>query len=192
MRALGLLCLSLASAAAPAAAPRKVFLTVEEALALAFGEARVERTTAYLTERQLERAHALSGVECESALVHPYVARDEKGREVGTAYFDTQRVRTLDQCLMVVVAPDGAVQRIELCSFDEPPEYVPRGSWYGQFSGKKLDEELELKRSIRGVTGATLTARATTTSVRRVLAIDAVLDAERDRERRSRTDGAPR
>jgi hypothetical protein len=164
-----------AAGARPAPAPRQVFLTVEEALALAFGEAEVARTTAYLTEAQLARARELSGAEVESALVHPYVARDERGRLLGTAYFDAHRVRTLQETLFVVVAPDGRVARVELCSFDEPPDYVPRGSWYAQFLGRRLDDELELKRGICGVTGATLTARATTCSVRRVLALHRVL-----------------
>lgn len=158
-----------------ARAPRKVFLTVDEALQLAFGEARTERGTVYLTEAQCARVKELAGEDLHSALVHPYVARDAEGAVLGTAYFDTHRVRTLEECLMVVVAADGKVRRVELCSFDEPPEYVPRGSWYGQFLGHALDDELQLKRGIRGVTGATLTARATTSAVRRVLALDAVI-----------------
>ena len=39
------------------------------------------------------------------------------------------------------------------------------------FDPARLDEELELKRAIRPVTGATLTARATSDAVRRILAI---------------------
>jgi len=41
-------------------------------------------------------------VELGSSIVHPYVARDDKGNIVGTAYFDTHRVRTLDETLLVV------------------------------------------------------------------------------------------
>ncbi|MDH3816392.1 MAG: hypothetical protein OEV48_17995 [Acidobacteriota bacterium] len=42
-----------------------------------------------------------------------------------------------------------------------------------------MDDELALKRDIRPVTGATLTARATTEAVRRVLAIHAVAAQEK-------------
>jgi Na+-translocating ferredoxin:NAD+ oxidoreductase RnfG subunit len=76
---------------------------------------------------------------------------------------------------MVVVGPDGEVARIEILAFKEPPDYIPRDAWYEQFSGRELGPDLELKRAIRPVTGATLTARATTDAVRRVLALHEVL-----------------
>jgi len=164
-----------ANPAAPLRAKARVFLTVDEALALAFGEADVERGTVYLTKQQQRRVSKRSAVELRASIVHPYVARDDKGRIVGTAYFDTHRVRTLDETLLVVVDLEGRVKRIEMLRFGEPPEYIPRGAWYAQFIGKQLDDGLNLKRKIRGVTGATLTGRATTKAVRRVLALHEVL-----------------
>ena len=158
--------------AAPAAA--KVFLSVDEALKLAFPQCKVERKTAYLTPEQVKRAREISGVEVPSALVTYHVAT-RGGQPAGTAYFDTHRVRTLPETLMVVVDPQGRVSRIEVISFREPEEYMPRGVWYQQFLGKSLAPDLQLKREIRPVTGATLTARATTDAVRRVLALHKVI-----------------
>lgn len=171
----------LAAAAAPAGA--RVFLTAEEALALAFPGCEVERQTVYLTADQLAEARRLAGVEIPGALVSPYRARcagdggDGSDGTGGTAYFDTHRVRTLPETLMVVVDPEGKVRRIEVLVFREPEEYLPRGGWYGQFTGHALDDGLALKRDVRGVAGATLTARATTDAVRRVLAIHRVIAA---------------
>lgn len=150
---------------------------MEEALERAFPGCAVERRTEYLTGEQLERARALAAVEIASALVHPYVASCA-GAPGGTAYFDAHRVRTLPETLLVVVDPEGRVERIELLSFDEPPEYIPREVWYEQFPGEELDADLELARGIDGVTGATLTARATTAAVRRILALHRVLHEE--------------
>jgi Na+-translocating ferredoxin:NAD+ oxidoreductase RnfG subunit len=164
--------LVLALAAAPAAA--KVFLSVDEALKLAFPDSKVERKTAYLTAEQVRRARELSGVEVPSALVTYYIAR-RNGQPAGTAYVDTHRVRTLPETLMVVVGPQGRVARVEVIAFREPEEYLPRGIWYEQFRGRGLDRELRLKQKIRPVTGATLTARATTDAVRRVLALHQVI-----------------
>jgi hypothetical protein len=76
---------------------------------------------------------------------------------------------------MVVVDPGGRVRRIEVLSFREPQDYLPREGWYGQFEGRALDGELNMKKGIRGITGATLTARATTEAARRVLALHRVL-----------------
>jgi len=182
---LGALALALASPALPPArvsanealAGGRVFLTVDEALALAFAGCTVERTSVYLTDEQREEIGELAGHDFERRILRPYVARKD-GELVGTAYFDTHRVRTLDESLMVVVAPDDTIKRIELLAFGEPREYIPRAKWYAQFLGKKLDADLSLKRGIRGITGATLTARATLNAVRGVLAAHEVVSRE--------------
>lgn len=161
----------------------KVFLTVDEALALAFPDCEVERRNVFLSDEQVARARELAGVEIEGALVHPYAARCD-GEDAGTAYFDTHRVRTLPETLMVVVDPEGRVRRLEILAFREPEEYIPRGIWYRQFDDQALDDELDLKREIRGVAGATLTARATTDAVRRVLALDRVIHEAASEEKK--------
>jgi hypothetical protein len=155
----------------------KVWLTMDEALAQAFPQCEVERRTVYLTESQLARARDLAGVEIDGALVIPYVAR--RGEEdVGTAYFDTHRVRTLPETLMVVIDADHRLVRIAVLSFREPEEYLPSEAWYRQFNGRVLDDDLNVKRTIHAVTGATLTVRVTADAVRRVLAIHRVLSEE--------------
>ena len=185
----GLVGFALASAASAATttatvAPRvgQVFMTVDEALKLAFPEAEVSRETCYLTDAERARVKKVANVDFDKGVVFPYVAR-KKGAIVGTAYFDTHRVRTLRETIMVVVKPDDTIDRIEVLSFGEPVDYVPRAIWYGQFCKKKLDRELDLNRGIRGVTGATLTARATTESARRVLALHKVLGERPPKER---------
>jgi electron transport complex protein RnfG len=159
------------------AAAATVLVSVEEALALAFPGATTRRETLFLTEDQLQEAFELSGAELPSALVTRYTATDAGGAVVGHAYLDTHRVRTLPETLMIVVTPAGAVGRVEVVVFREPVEYMPREGWYHQYDGEELDDDLSLKRDIRPVTGATLTARATTEAVRRVLAIHRVVTA---------------
>ena len=171
------LVIALVLAAWPPASPAKVFLTVEEALELAFPGCEIERRTVFLTEEQLERARKLAGVEIESALAYPYDATCG-GEASGTAYLDKHRVRTMPEVLMVAVDAEGRVRRIEILDFSEPEDYIPRKVWYEQFDAHALAPELDLKREIRGVTGATLTARATTEAVRRVLALHQVLQEE--------------
>lgn len=167
-----LLALLPGAGAVPALA--KVFLSVDEAVRLAFPGCQVTRRTAFLTPEQLRRARELAGAEVPSALVNYYEAKRD-GRSAGVAYFDTHRVRTLPETLMIVVDPQGKVARLEVISFREPEEYMPRGAWYEQFRGRGLDRDLQLKAGIHPVTGATLTARATTDAVRRVLALHQVI-----------------
>jgi Na+-translocating ferredoxin:NAD+ oxidoreductase RnfG subunit len=164
-----------AFALAAAALDAKVFLTQKEALKLAFPGATIEHKIAYLTPAQQKEAQRLSGDEELPGAIVSYYVGTRDSRPVGTAYFDTHVVRTMPETIMVEVDPSGSVLRIEVLSFSEPEEYLPRARWYEQFQGKPLDDELSLKRAIRPVTGATLTAHATTDAARRVLALDRVL-----------------
>ncbi len=161
----------------PGAVEGRVYLTQEQALRLAFGEgAQLEREVFFLTEAQLARARELAGpgIRLESALLTRY--RGSRGGQLaGWAYFDTHAVRTLQQTLMIVVAPDGGVARVEIVAFLEPEEYLPKRRWLEQFSGRRLDGRLDLFRGIHGITGATLSARAVTDATRRVLALHAAV-----------------
>lgn len=164
--------LLLLSLAAPAQA--KVFLTQDEALELAFPGCVVTKKTHYLTEAEKAEAGRLADVPVESALVHAYQAACA-GQPAGAAYFDAHKVRTLPETLMIVVGADAKVRRIEVLAFNEPEEYLARPAWYAQFKGKGLDKDLNLKKEIRSMAGATLTGRATTEAVRRVLALHQVV-----------------
>jgi len=169
--------LSLLLLAAPQGGPGKVYLTPEEALALAFPGCVVERRTEYLDKAEEKRVEALARAELEARVVRPYVATRD-GKLVGTAYFDAHRVRTKNEVLMLVVGPDERLKRVEVLSFAEPLEYLPKPAFYAQFAGKKLEDGLAVGRDVRGIAGATLSAGATSEAVRRALAVHRVL-AER-------------
>jgi hypothetical protein len=161
--------------AGPAAA--QVFLTQEEALALAFPPpATVERRTAFLNGDQVTRARDLAGagVEIDQSVVTYYVGLRD-GSPLGAAYFDVHRVRTLPEVLMIVVTPDDRIDRIEVLKFSEPPEYHATPAWIGQFKGRALADDLSLKAAIRNLTGASLTSQAVTRAARRVLALHRVI-----------------
>lgn len=174
LRASGAVLAVLAGILAPARVAAAVYLTQAQALELAFpAGSSVERKTVFLTDDQVERARRLAGpdVPIAGALVTRYVGTDAAGRPIGTAYFDTHRVRTLDETLMVVVDPEGRASRVEVLAFDEPPDYLPKKGWLAQLLGRPLDDELRLKRAVRPITGASLSSKAATDAVRRVLAL---------------------
>jgi hypothetical protein len=153
----------------------KSFLTQEEALRLAFPKgAVVTRKTAFLSEADRAEVARRSGGAPPPGLVAYYTATAD-GKDAGSAYFDTHVVRTLPETILVAVDPRGVISRIEVLSFSEPEEYLPRGTWYGQFPGKALSDELSERRGVRPVTGATITVRVTVEAARGVLALDAFL-----------------
>ena len=155
---------------APEPAAARVYMTVERALQTVFPPPqRAERRTLYLDDERVRRAEDASGVRVEARVVSYYIGESD-GRVSGYAYLDTHLVRTLPETVMVVVAPDGALLRIDVLSFDEPEDYLPTSRWLQQFEGRSL-QDLGAGRGIRTLTGATLSSRAVTQAARRVLAL---------------------
>lgn len=172
----------------------KVFLTLDEALELAFPKCIVARKTAFLDEKQEQRVGELVGEETPGRVLTYYEARRKRpdgkpGALVGTAYFDGHRVRTKRETLMIVIDPADRIARIEVLAFGEPLDYLPRAKWYAQLVGHKLDGELRLGRGVRNVTGATLSARAAVAAARRALARHQVLREAEEAARRRREAG---
>jgi len=184
---------SLAPLAPPAPAPRAGTaadddgLTLDEALELAFPECTVTRQVEYLSKEDQAALTKELGEEFRTGVVYAYVAVDREGKPVGTAWFDRHRVRSQRETLMVVVAPDGKVRRVEVLAFAEPRQYRPKAAWYEQFAGHHLGEDPAFERSVRDVAGATLTATATKACVRRILTVHRFL---RQREERAAQDRA--
>ena len=152
-------------------------LTTQEALALAFPGAQLVRKEHILSEPQAERVKALSQVELAARWIVAYEARRD-GQLVGVGFFDTHRVRTLNETLLVAMSAEGKILRVETVAFREPAEYMAKEAWIRQFEGKGLDPQLSLKGAIHPLSGATLTARAMTDAARRCLALHQVLYRE--------------
>ena len=167
---IALLCLL---AAVPAGA--EVFLSQREALALAFPEAdRIEKKSTLLDDAQVSLVEQLSGAELSSKLVTLHAGW--RGDELlGYALIDLHTVRTLPEAFLIVLTPDGHVSSLHLLAFYEPSEYKPGERFLAQFDARALGPELRLGGAIHGIAGASLSARAVTTGVRRSLALYQVL-----------------
>ncbi len=178
-----LLTVAAACAAATPGATARVLVTQEKALAEAFPGSAVARRDAFLTDWQAKRVEELAGSPPATRVVAYYVATSD-GKPASVAFFDTHVVRTFPETVMIVVDPAGAVVKVEVLSFDEPPEYLPKPRWFAVFNERKLARELAAGRGIPVVTGATLTSRAIAAAVRRALALHAVLVATGEGEPR--------
>jgi electron transport complex protein RnfG len=158
----------------------RVFMELDEALKLAFPKLEVKRSTRFLSKAQKARVKTLGGSPIVSGIIYPYEAWREDPKTgvkvlVGTAYFETHRVRSLRETMMFVVSPEGKILRAEVLAFYEPVDYMPNKRFYAQFKGKVLNDELRVSRGIKTVTGCTLSVNASAKSARRILAIHKVL-----------------
>ena len=149
-------------------------LTRSELLADAYPEAEAQLETIFLTFEQVTTIGKLSGNPVPSPVIARYFIT-RAGRLIGRAYVDTHIIRTKRESLLISLNHLGQVLRIDVTAFLEPREYQASRTWLDQYNQRALSDDLQIQRAIRAVTGATLTARATNQAVRRVLAIDQVL-----------------
>jgi hypothetical protein len=149
-------------------------ITRGEALKAVYPGAAIREEQVFLTPSQQKQVITQSDADVASALVARYIATKD-GAVIGRAYIDTHVVRTKKESLLISLDAKGQVLRIDVTAFNEPPEYRASEQWLRQYRGKLLSDDLEINRAIRPIAGATLTARETNNAVRRVLAIDAVL-----------------
>jgi len=154
-------------------------LTREEALAQVYPGAEIRAEQIFLTPAQVTEVAKRAGTDPASALVARYLAA-RNGQVIGRAYVDTHIVRTKRESLLISLDAQRRVMRIDVTAFLEPSEFRAPGPWLGQYRGRALDDDLAINRAIRPIAGATLTARAANTAVRRVLAIDEILHAAGD------------
>ncbi len=156
----------------------KVFYAKDEAIKAAFPEADVvENKTFFLTDDQKKQVETLARMPLDSKLVTLYIGKQGQ-KLLGYAMIDIHTVRTLPEAVMVVLSPEGRVASTLILAFYEPPDYLPNERWLKQFDNAGLTPDLRVGGRIAGITGATLTARAMTASVRKVLAFYQVLIAK--------------
>ena len=154
---------------------RSQTISREEALAGAFPGAEIRSESVFLSGDQAARIAELSREEVSGRLFARYVAVVDD-QVVGRAYVDTHVVRTKRESLLISLEPDGRLRRIDVTAFLEPPEYLAPEAWRAQYVGRPLGDDLRLDGAIRPIAGATLTSRSVNAAVRRVQAMDIVLE----------------
>ena len=166
---------------------------MEEVPGLAFPEAtRTEIRNIFLSGTERQRIEEAAGTALESDMLSVHLGW-QGDRLLGYAMLDTHMVRTLPEAFLVVIDTAGRIERTHILAFYEPLEYLPRERWFRQFLGVSRNNDLRLGWDIHGISGATLSARAATASVRRFLATYEVLIAPSETkaaETSSRPDGA--
>lgn len=162
--------LALALAVLSPSATGTVYYSKEEAFELAFGSgSEVEAHPVFLSDEQAADIEKTAQVKLDSKLFTFYIGK-KQGKTVGYAALESHTVRTQPETLLVVLSPTGDLTRAEILAFHEPPEYQPAARWIEHLYGRPLTE-LQLNRGIDGISGATLSCRATLDSVRKVMAI---------------------
>ena len=159
-------------AAGPAAA--EVLLARRPALRAAFPGAALTARDLFPTAAQVKALEASARAPLGGDLVTVYEAR-RGGALVGYGVFDTRAVRSHTATTLVALAPDGAVQQVQVCAFHEPREYLPVKRWFRQLVGQGRSAPLRVGEDVAAISGATMSARSFSAVVRRARAVHAHL-----------------
>lgn len=152
----------------------KVLMGKQDALAWAFPGCEIREKSFVLRDEQVAAVETATRRKLDSRLVTVY-SGSKNGVVTGYALIDIHNVRTLPEAFLVVLSPQGEVQRVRVLAFHEPPEYLPPARWLAQFEHTKPSAALRVGRDIDGIAGSTLSAQAVTGGVRRAIALYRVL-----------------
>ena len=143
------------------------YLTLDQAQQAIFPGAKVSPTSLRLTDAQRKAVEKASGVKVRTPGLKLW-------RVEGGGWFFIDDVVGKHEFITYALglAADGTVKQIEVMDYRENyGDAVRRTDWRAQFTGKKHGAKLKLDDDIRSVSGATLSCRALTDGVKRLLAI---------------------
>jgi len=159
-------------------------MTEEEALKDMFGDAEVKKETMRLRGKTLdtvlekldgrlvyEQVGSESAPVAASKKVDFYVA-SRNGKPLGVAIIDVQPGRWGPVEFIIGMDFEGRVRKVRVMSYQEKRgRPIARRSFMTQYVGKTLNSTLEVGRDITGISGATISSRAATFSVKKALVL---------------------
>ena len=149
-----------------------VTLKPEEALKIVFHDSKeVVSETKQLTPSQKSLAEKRLG----SPVTHDrwdFFIASTGHQTDGYALIDSEIGKTEPITFLVALTPRGEVKEVEILAYREPiGGEVQDARFLRQYKGKKEDDPIRLGQDISPVTGATLSSRAVSIGVKRVLVL---------------------
>jgi Na+-translocating ferredoxin:NAD+ oxidoreductase RnfG subunit len=149
-----------------ASAYATTYMTVEQAQAEMFPGAQLTRAFVSLTREQASAIEQKSGVSVRKPEVQAWKSAD------GGFFLVDQAIGKHELfTVAVAVNPDSSIKRIEILDYKESYGYEVRNeAWRRQFTGKSPTATLKLGDDIKNISGATLSCRHVTETIKRLLA----------------------
>jgi Na+-translocating ferredoxin:NAD+ oxidoreductase RnfG subunit len=163
--------------ASPAAATD--YLTIAQAQRALVPQARDFRPfPVSLSDQQRKQIRKLSGTPQRNSEPKVWQAVDG-GKPLGWVYVDEVIGKHEYITYAAAISPDGHVLGVEIISYRESKGGQVRNErWREQFNGKSLPDRLRLGKDIANISGATLSCRNITDGVKRLLALQSVLQSD--------------
>jgi Na+-translocating ferredoxin:NAD+ oxidoreductase RnfG subunit len=166
-----LILLPVAALAVCAPAQAMVYLSVEQAQKLMFGEQVLTPLLLTLTAEQVAAVEHDSGVRVISRSLRAWRAAD------GGAFLVDAVIGKHDLITYALaIGADGKLRQVEIMEYREAyGGDVRNPRWRAQFNGKQHGDSLQVGEDIQGISGATLSCEHVTEGIRRMLATYALV-----------------
>jgi Na+-translocating ferredoxin:NAD+ oxidoreductase RnfG subunit len=159
-------------------APIREYATVDEVLQLAFPGLDITRKKIAIPPEKRARIEELTKGKFSRKKMTFHIAR-KAGEVAGYAAVENERGKKRNITFMVSIDPQGKVMRVDILTFRESQGYeIENPKWREQFKGKSIKDPLRVKRDIVNISGATMSSRAVTRGVKKVLAVVEVMGEE--------------
>ncbi|GMT50149.1 MAG: FMN-binding protein [bacterium] len=150
----------------------RVYLNKDQALKIAFPKApSVKRKVVWFEDADIPKIEKLARQKLGLKRIVLYIGK-KKDKITGYAIIDNVIGKKEYITYMLVISPKGKIKGVEILAFRESQgsEITNRG-WRGQFKEKDIQDPIRLRQDITNISGATLSCRAITKGVRKLLAI---------------------
>ncbi len=131
-----------------------------------------------LSEGQLSKIKELSGVRQRNEIPTVVFAK-KKGKDLGLFFIDDVVGKHEFITYAAAVDPEGKVIGIEIMIYRETHGgEIRQESWRKHFKGKTISNPFKLDQDVPNITGATLSCRNVLDGVKRLLAVQRVINSE--------------
>jgi len=157
--------LGLTTAVMPIVSHSKIFVSIEQAQKLIFGQTVLTLSPVVLNEETRKKMKDASSVSHPFDSTHMW--RTDKGE-----WFIVDEVVGKHEMITYAVGinADGSVKQIEILQYRESYGHeVAQTEWLNQFVGKTAESNMKLNKDVTNISGATLSAKHLTDGVKRVL-----------------------
>jgi Na+-translocating ferredoxin:NAD+ oxidoreductase RnfG subunit len=153
-------------AAISSSAYAATYMTVEQAQAAIFPGTQLTRAFVCLTHEQMSAIEKQTGVSVRTTEVQVWKSAE------GAYFFVDQAIGKHELFTIALgVNADSSIKRIEILDYKESYGYEIRNeAWRKQFAGKSSANSLKLGDDIKNISGATLSCRHVTETVKRLMA----------------------
>ncbi|HEO64312.1 MAG TPA: FMN-binding protein, partial [Spirochaetes bacterium] len=150
----------------------KVYLNKDQALKIAFPKtSSVKKKVVWFEEADIPKIEKLARQKLRLKRIALYIGK-KNDKITGYAIIDNVIGKKEYITYMLVINPKGRIQRVEILAYRESQgSEITNKGWRGQFKEKDIQDPIRLRQDITNISGATLSCRAITKGVRKLLAI---------------------